>query len=123
MVSHRILSDSKSSQVSRTLLSILADVTNAVVLMVSSGSLVSKSSRPFTNPFVTVSSAPITIGITVTFMFHIFFQFPIKGRGTYLSFRFLSILLCGQSGQQSPQFGKSSFFFVDYYTVWSSGSD
>ena len=31
--------------------------------------LVSKSSNPCTNPLVTVPSAPITISITVTFMF------------------------------------------------------
>ena len=53
------LSDSKSHQVSRTLLSILADLNNAVVWMV--------STRPFINPLVTVSSAPIIIII----VFHI----------------------------------------------------
>ena len=34
MVFHGILSDSKSPQVSRTLLSILADLNNAVVIMI-----------------------------------------------------------------------------------------
>ena len=58
------LSDSKSSQVSRTLLSILADLTSAVVWMVSTR-LIFKSSRPFTNTLVTVSNASITIGIHI----------------------------------------------------------
>ena len=68
MVFHWSLSDSKSLQVSRTPLSILADLINAVVWIVST-LLISKSSSPCTNPLVTVPSAPITIGISVTFMF------------------------------------------------------
>ena len=40
------LSDSKSPQVSRTLLSILADLNNAVVRMVSTRVFISKSSSP-----------------------------------------------------------------------------
>ena len=65
MVFHWRLSDSKSPQVSRTLLSILAVYNNAVVLMVSTRPPTSKSSRPFNNPLVTVPKAPITIGIIV----------------------------------------------------------
>ena len=61
------LRDSKSPQVSRTLLSILAVFSNAVVWMV--------STRPFNNPLVIVPKVLITIGIIVTFMFHSFFQF------------------------------------------------
>ena len=41
-----------------------------------------------------------------------FFQFPQQGRGTYPSFHFLSVLFCGQPGQQSRQFCKFSFFFL-----------
>ena len=74
MVFHWRLSDSKYPQVSRTLLSILAVFNNAVVWMVSTRSPTSKSSRPFNKPLVTVPKAPITIGITVTFMFHSFFS-------------------------------------------------
>ena len=77
MVSHWSLSDSKSSQVTRTLRSIMVDLKNAVVWMVSTGPLISKSSSPIINPLVTVPIAPITIGITVTFMFYIF-QFSSK---------------------------------------------
>ena len=46
--------------------------------MVSTCPLISKCSSLCTNPLVTVPSALITIGITVTFMFHSFFQFSSK---------------------------------------------
>ena len=71
------LNESKSPQVSRTLLSILADHNNALVWIVSTRFLIFKSSSPCTNTFVIVPSASITIGITVTFMFH-FFHFSCK---------------------------------------------
>ena len=74
MVFHWRFSDSKSPQVSRTLLSSLAVFNNAVNWMVSTRLPTSKSSRPFNNALVTVPKAPITIGIIVTFMFHRFFN-------------------------------------------------
>ena len=77
------LSDSKSPQVFRTLLSILAVLNSPVVWMVSTRSPTSKSSRPFNNPLVTVPKAPITIGIIVTFMSHSFFNSLTRSR--YLS--------------------------------------
>ena len=83
MVFHWILRDSKSPQVSRTLLSILAVFNNAVVWMISTRLPTSKSSRPFNKPLVTVPKAPITIGIIVTFMFHSFFNSLARSR--YLS--------------------------------------
>ena len=119
MAFHLSLSDSKSPQISWTLLSILAVLNNAVVWMVSTRSATSKFSSSFNDSLVTVPKAPITIAIIVTCMFHSFFQFPSKG--TYLSFHFLSILFCGQPRQQSPQFCKFSFFVVNDYKVWSSG--
>ena len=73
----------KSPQVSRTLLSILGDLNNAVVWMVSTRPLISISSSSYTNILVTVASVPITIGITVTFMFYSFFS--SLARSTYLS--------------------------------------
>ena len=88
MVFHWSLSDSKSPQVSRTLLSILAVLNNAVVWMVSTRPPTSKSSSPFSNPFVTVPKAPITIGIIVTCMFYSFFQFPSKVEVLILLFTF-----------------------------------
>ena len=74
MDSHWNLSDSKSSQVSRTLQRTLADLKEAVFWMVSTRPLISKSSCPSTSPLVTVPSAPITIDITVPFIFQIFFN-------------------------------------------------
>ena len=53
--------------------SILADLNNAVVWMVSACPIIFKSSSPFSNPLGIVPSTPITISITVTFMFHVFF--------------------------------------------------
>ena len=88
MVSHWSLSDSKSSQIYRTLLSILADLNNAVVWVVSICPLISKSFSPCPNPSATVSSAPITIGITVTFMSHSVFSSQARSR--YLSLFSLS---------------------------------
>ena len=72
MVSHGSLSDNKSPPLSRTILSILADLNNAAVWMISTRPLISKFSSPCTNPLVTVPREPITIGIIVTFMFHSF---------------------------------------------------
>ena len=72
MVFYWSLSDSMSPQVSGTLLSILADLNNAVVWMVST--LTSKSSSSFINPLVTVPRAPIKIDINVTLLFHSFFN-------------------------------------------------
>ena len=88
MVFHWSLSDSKSPQVSRTLLSVMAVLNNVLVWMVSTRPPTSKSSSPFSNPLVTVPKAPITIGIIVTFMFHSFFNSPAMSR--YLSFFSLS---------------------------------
>ena len=92
MVFHWSLSDSKSPQVSRTLLSILAVLNNAVVWMVSTRPPTSKSFSPFSNPLVTVPNAPITIGIIVTSMFHSFFISLARSRYLFFSHSFSFIL-------------------------------
>ena len=81
---HWSLGDSKSPQVSRTLLSILTVLHNALVWIVSTWPPIFKSSRPFNNPLVTVPKSSITIDIIVTFMSHSVFRFPTKSR--YFSF-------------------------------------
>ena len=53
----------------------------------------------------------ITIGITVTFMFHDFWVLW-QVLGTYLSFRFPSVLFCCQPERQRPHFSGFSFFFL-----------
>ena len=80
MVFHWSLGESKSPQVSRTLLSILAVFNNAVVCMVSTHPPTSKSSRPFNNPLVTKPKETITIGTIVTLMFHSFFNSLARSR-------------------------------------------
>ena len=120
MVFHGRLSVSKSPQVSRTLLSILAVFNNAVVLMVSTRPPTTKSSRPLNNPLVTVPKAPITIGIIVTFMFHSFFQFSCKVEvliSLFTFFQFYSVV-CRDS--KVDNFADFFFFFFE---VWSSGRD
>ena len=88
MVFHWSLSDSKSPQVSRTCLRILAVLSNAVVWIVSTHLPISESFRPFNNPLVIVPNTPITIGTIVTFMFYSFFNSLTRSR--YLSFFSLS---------------------------------
>ena len=60
------LSDNKSPQISRTLLSILADLNNAVVQIVLNRSPISNSSSPLSKPLGSIPSAPIAINITIT---------------------------------------------------------
>ncbi len=78
---HWSLSDSKSPQIARTRLRILAVLSNAVVWIVSTRPPTSKSSRPFNNLLVTVPIAPITIGTIIP---QFFFNSLAKSR--YLSF-------------------------------------
>ena len=93
MVFHWSLSDSRSPHVSRTLLSILAVLNNAVVWMVSTRPPNSKSSSPFSNLLVTVPNAPITIGIIVTCMFHSFFNSLARSRYLSLFSHFFNFIL------------------------------
>ena len=113
MVFHWSLSDSKSPQVSRTLLSILAVLNNVVVWMISICPPTSKSSSPFSNPLFNVPNAPITIGIIVTCMFHSFLNSLARSR--YLFFFSHSFSFCGQPGQQSRQFCKYYYYYYYYY--------
>ena len=93
MVFHWSFRDSKSPQVSRTRLKILAVLSNAVVWIVSTRPPISKPSGPLyynyiNNPLIIVPNAPITIGTIITFMFHSFFNSLARSR--YLSFFSLS---------------------------------
>ena len=67
------LSNNRSPQVSRTHHSIPTDHNNTIVWVVFTP-LIFKSFSPFTKLLVTVSRAPITISINITFMFHSFFN-------------------------------------------------
>ena len=107
MVFHWSFSDSKSPQVSTTRLRILAVFSNAVVWIVSTRPPNSKSSRPFNNPLVIVSNAPITIGTIVTFMFHRFFNSLARSR----YFNFLQIYSVVRRDSKVYNFVDSLFFF------------
>ena len=111
MVFHWRLSDSKSPQVSRTLLSILAVFNTAVVWMVSTRPPTSKSSRPYNDPLVAEPKAPITVGIIVTFMFHSFFQFSSKVEVliSLFTFQFYSVV---SRDSKVDNFADSLFLFI-----------
>ena len=117
-------SDSEYFHVSRTLLSILADLGNGVMWIVSACPLMFKSSKLSTNRLGIVPSAPITIGITDTIMFHSFLV-PEQGLDIYLSFRFLFILLCALLTQPNPPFGQFSrfcfFVLFCFFTIITFG--
>ena len=117
MVSHWSLSDSKSPQVSWTLLSILADVSNVVDWMISTHILIYNSSIRFTNSLVTVPSALITIGITVTFMFHSFFKFPRNIQELIFLSAFLQFysVVCRDGKVLNSASSLFFFFFVSFY--------
>ena len=114
MVFHWSLSDSKSPQVSSTLLSILVILNNAVIWMDSTHPPTSKSSSPVNNLLVTVLKAPITIGTIVTFIFHGFFQFPSKVEVLILLFTFFQFYSVISRDSKVHNFANSlflSFFF------------
>ena len=130
MVSHRSLSDCKSPQVSRILLSILTDLNNAVVWMVSTRPFISKSSSPFNISLEIIPSAPITSGIPVTFMFHslffvgffffLLFLYLKQGPDIYLILCILWFSLYVPLGWQSPKFCRFSFYHYRYYLLIES---
>ena len=83
MVFHWIPNYRKSSQASRTLLSILASLSYVIVWTVSACPLVFNSYIPLIKLLWIVLCAPITISITVTLMFHGIFT--CLARPKYLS--------------------------------------
>ena len=122
MVFHWSLSDSKSPHVFGTPLSILGDLNNAVIRIVSTRLFISKSSSVFINLLMTVRRASITIGMIVTFMFFSYISSLAKSR--HLSFFLVSFhFILWSTGTAIPQFWYFSFFFFDYYKIWLSGWD
>ena len=123
MVFHWILRESKSPQVSRTLLLILADLNNAIFWMVS-------IRPPFSNPSNLLSrSLGISSKCTNYNWYHRhlrvlqLFLVLWQSRSTGLSFCFLRSSLCGRLERQSPLYGRVClsvclFLFVYYYEVW-----
>ena len=122
MVYHWGLSDSRSPQAFRALLSILAVLNNVVVWMVSTRPPTSKSSSSSNNPLVTEPNAPITIGTIVTFMFHSFFNYLTRSR--YLPFfsqSFSFILRSAGSAKSTNCIFFFFFFFFFFFVDYKSG--
>ena len=119
MVFHWNLSDSKSPQVSRTRLRILAVLSNAVIWIVSTRPPTSKTSRLFNNSLVIVPKASITIGTIVTFMFHSFFNSLARSR--YLSFFSLSFRFILWSAETAKWTIWQILFFFFWLTIIRSG--
>ena len=91
IVSHWSLSDSKSFQVSKTLLRIFASVTSDVVLMVSARSFIFHFPIPCVNLLMIAPNTPINTGITVSLMPNTFFNSIARSIDNYLTFRLLLI--------------------------------
>ena len=108
MVFYWSMSDSKSPQVTRTHLSILTDRNNAIALI----SLpFSNSSSPISMRLWTVPCAPITIGVTVSLIFHSFLG--SLARSKYFSIFSLSLTF----NQWSAGMTKSTFRLVLFFLL------
>ena len=107
---HCSLSDSKSLRVSRTLLSILADLNNSWVRMVSTLSPISISSSLFSKPSGIGPSAPTIICITIPLMFS----------GKVLVFVYLFTY---QPERQNPQYVNLFFLLTLGQVVWPELGD
>ena len=117
MVFHWSLSDSKSLQVSRNHLSILAVLNNAVVWMISTCPPASKFSTLLNNLFITVPKAPITNGTFVAFIFHSFFN--SLARSWYLSFFSHSFSFILQSARKEKSTILQILFFYYHFHYYS----
>ena len=118
MVFHWSLNDSKSPQVSRTLLSILTVLNNALAWMVCTRLPTSNSSSPFNNPLVTVRKVPITIGIIATFMFNRFFQFHSKVEVIILLFTFFQFYSVVSQKSKVDKFASFLFLLLQGLVFW-----
>ena len=102
-------------QVSRNLLSFLADLGNAVVWMVLLLSFYFPSPPVLLLILWWLPKTRIIYGISLSWSIVCFFFSSFLVRSMYLFF--FSLLLCGQLGQQNPQFCKLSFFLVELFAM------
>ena len=118
IIFHWSLSDSKSPQVFRTRLRILAVLSNAVVWIVSTRPTTSKSTRHFSY------CALGTNQNCHNRYFHVpqLFKFSSKVEILILLFTFLQIYSVVRRDSKGDNFA-DSLFFIDYYEVWSSCRD
>ena len=107
-----VFRSSKSPQVSRTLLSILANLNNVVVIMVSILLLISNSSSLSSKTLWTVSSVPVTIRNVVILYVPQFLFLVLWVVKAYIYLFFLFFLLCGRPEWQNP-IDKFSFYLLN----------
>ena len=117
VVFHWGVNGSMSPKVSRTLLSILADLNNVVVWMVPASPPISTASWPLIPPVGAVPSAPITIGVNVNFMFPIFFLVLWQGVSSCLYFCFLWFSFSRQPRQKILILFIDSFIFILFIII------
>ena len=111
------LNDGKSPQVFRTLLSILTDMNNAVVWIISTHPVISKSFCPCTNTFVTVPRAHITICIIITFMFHSFFNSLARSKSLSLFSHSFNFIPWSTGTAKSTSLQVLFFFFFSFLLI------
>ena len=119
MVFHWSLRDSKSPQVSRTLISILAVRSNAVVWTVSSRPPTSKSSSPFNNPLVFGDCTKSTNHDWYNCHRHVpyFFQFPSQVQVLILLFTFFQFYSVVHWDSKIDNSASSFFFFFFFFLL------
>ena len=118
-VFHLSLSDNKSFQVSRTILSILADFDGAEIWMVSTCPLVSKSCSPFTNLLGLFRVHQLQL-VSPSLLCSIVFLVLYQGLGTYLYFRFLLIFILCSAEIAKSTIQPVSFFLLLLLTITRS---
>ena len=122
MVSLWSLSDSKSLQVSRTLLSILADLNNGVVSIVATRSFISKSSTTCTNSFGDYSERTYYTWYHRHFQGFFFCSVLLQSLCIYLFLLSFSFNLWS-AGTAKSTIWHVLYFFVYNHKDWSSGRD
>ena len=116
IVKHKSLSNSKSPQVSRTLLNILVDLHYSEVRMVLFLSLISTTSSLFLSLLGTVPRAQNTIKITFTMFFRLSVKIQIFAY-LFIFFYFYSVV--GKIHKRIRSF----FFLIHQKKIWSSDWD
>ena len=96
--------------------SILVDLRNAEVSMISACPPISNSSSPIIKPLAIVPSASITVGITVIFMFHNFFNSLVRPNYLFLVSFHLIFKLISTETAKSNTVGCIFFLLI---IIWS----
>ena len=96
-----------------TPLSILAELKNAVVWMISIFHLISTCSNPLSTFWGEVPGTQATTGITVYLIFQNFFSSP--ARSCYLSI--FSLFLCSLFGLLEPRIHETTIYFFSFLFI------